>query len=162
MNKQSATEALLHFVKRVVPRAVNVLLSISICVCVCVRAFILCMHASVCVCIYQTGNWQSADPLWVVFIFHSLPMSSHKALAFPLFLIFLFTPFSFQYLPGNNCDMNHFWQGGAQLWEQNSHCKTPSKEPKLYFDSHSARNWLVYKSSLCLCVYFLSGFGGKH
>lgn len=158
MNKQSATEAALHFVKRLVPHAVNVLSSISICVC----AFILCMHAFLCVCIYQTGNWQAADPLWVVFIFHSLPVSSHKAPAFSLFLIFLFIPFSFQYLPGNNCDMNHFRQGGAQLWEQNSSYKTPSEDEKLYFDSHSASNWLVYKSSLCLCVYFLSDFGGKH
>ena len=91
-NKQSATTASPHFVKRAVPHAVKVLSSISICV----SALVLCMQLWVCVymcvcmcsCIHQTGNWQAADPLWVVFIFHSLPTSSHEAPALPLLFLF--------------------------------------------------------------------------
>lgn len=130
--------------------------------CICAR---LCVRA----CIHQTGNWQAADPLWVVFIFHSLPVSSHKALAFSFFFpfIFSFIPFSSQYLPGYNCDMNHFRQGEAQRCGgektllQKKQKKNLEKE-KLYFDSHGASNWLSYNSSLCHCSYFLSNFREKH
>lgn len=140
---------------------------VSVCVCVCSFHACECACACACVCarvcLHQTGNWQAADPLWAVFIFHSLPMSSQRLLlSLSLsFYISLLIPFSSQYLPGNNCDMNHFRQGGAQLWQQNSLLQKPEEEEKLYFDSHSANHWLIHRSSPHLCVYILSDFASN-
>lgn len=166
-NKQSATKASLQFVKDVVPRAVNALSCISICAHA--LSFYACsyLRASVRACIHQTGNWQAADPLWVVFIFHSLPVSRHKALAFSFFFpfIFSFIPFSSQYLPGYNCDMNHFRQGEAQRCGRGKKpsCKKKKKnleKEKLYFDSHGARSYLT--TAPCVTVFISWVILGKN
>lgn len=167
MNKQSATVAVLQFVRHAVPHAVNVLSSISVCVCVCLCACILCMHANVCcVCVCACGFTRlgTADPLWVVFIFHSLPMSSHKALALSFF------PSSSS---SSSCSPPSIYLLITVTWiisdreelsfERTNSCyKSQGEEKKLYFDSHSSGTWWVYKCSLCLRVYLLTDFSGKH
>ncbi len=107
--------ALLHFVKSAVPHAVNVLSSISICVCACILRMPVHVHSP---------DWELAGcwPTLSCFHFSFTPHEQPQGSCF--LFIFLLFPFSSQYLPGNNWDMNHFRQGGAQLWEQNSRYKS--------------------------------------
>ena len=125
------------------------------------------MHAAVSVRIYvcvhvlmHSPDWELAGcwPTLSCFHFSFTPHEQPRGSCSPSpFFISLLFPFSSQYLPGNNCDMNHFRQGGARLWEQKSRLQE-AVEGKLYLDSHSSSSWWIRSSLLRRSVYLLSDF----
>lgn len=142
--------------------ALNVLSSMSVCMCSSHACACACACARACACAgvcaftrLGTGRLLTHFELFSFFI-HSPWAAKGSCFLSPSvsFYISLLTPFSSQYLPGNNCDMNHFRQGGVQLWQQNSLLQKLEEEEKLYFDSHR----LIHRSSPHLCVYILSDF----
>lgn len=98
---------------------------------------------------------QASDPLTEkLFSFFGHSPWAARRLFFLALYFYLPLLHSSQCLADNNCDMNNFRQGGAELWWTNS-SNTWNTENKFYFNSQCA-SYFITSNKLCpfvsLCV----------
>lgn len=109
MNKQSATIALLSFVKCAAWHAVNILSSVSICICARILCMQMCTCARACVgaCTYTRLGTGSLVTHFKLFSFYSFTpheeLQGSRAFSQCLSLFWNLFLFSSQYLPHNSC-----------------------------------------------------------
>lgn len=102
-------------------------------------------------CHYETGTSKLLTHLLEsCFHFSVTPLELPGGSSFLTLYLYLPLLHSSQCLPDNNCDMNHFRQGGAELWWTNSGYKW-NTENKFYFNSKCASHFIT-SNKLCLFV----------